>query len=145
MCRWMQQQQIIVRIDNDNSLNNVLHRLMSGKGHILNVTQASISRTMARYSITSVRLNSTQLSTMLINLLIITNIILVLSKHSPYMHAAHTLLSENLIQNHDLSVNNTIPFRRRKKSCLFPLTRPTLIFHADPKVFFSSISEKNPN
>ena len=35
--------------------------------------------------------------------------------------------------------------RRRKKSCLFPLTRPTLIFHADPKVFFSSISEKNPN
>ena len=34
---------------------------------------------------------------------------------------------------------------RRKKSCLFPLTRPTLIFHADPKVLFSSISEKNPN
>jgi len=34
---------------------------------------------------------------------------------------------------------------RRKKSCLFPLTRPTLVFHADPKVFFSSISEKNRN
>ena len=32
-----------------------------------------------------------------------------------------------------------------EKSYLFPLTRPTLIFHADPKVFFSSISEKNPN
>jgi len=31
------------------------------------------------------------------------------------------------------------------KSCLFSLTRPTLVFHADPKYFFSSISEKNPN
>ena len=39
----------------------------------------------------------------------------------------------------------SVIFRRRKKSCLFPLTRPTLFFHADPKVFFSSISEKNPN
>jgi len=32
--------------------------------------------------------------------------------------------------------------RRRKKSCLFPLTRPTLIFHADPKVFFSAQFQK---
>jgi len=31
---------------------------------------------------------------------------------------------------------------RRKKSCLFPLTRPSLVFHADPKVFSSSISKK---
>ena len=35
--------------------------------------------------------------------------------------------------------------RRRKKSCLLPLTRPILVFHANPKVFFSSISDKNPN
>ena len=38
--------------------------------------------------------------------------------------------------------------RRRKKSCLFPLTRPTLVFHADPKVFSAQFQKKiliNPN
>jgi len=35
--------------------------------------------------------------------------------------------------------------RRIKKSFLFPLTRATLVFHAYPQVFFSSISEKNPH
>ena len=29
-----------------------------------------------------------------------------------------------------------------EKSCLFPLTRPTLIFHADPQVFFSAEFQK---
>jgi len=39
-------------------------------------------------------------------------------------------------------LTNNIFIRRRKKSCLFPLTQTTLVFHADPKVFFSSITKK---
>ena len=33
MCRWMQQQQIIARIDNEKPLNNALQKSMSGKSH----------------------------------------------------------------------------------------------------------------
>jgi len=36
-------------------------------------------------------------------------------------------------------------FIRRKKSYLFPLTRPTLVFHADPKVFFQLNLKTNPS
>ena len=38
-----------LRIDNDNTLNNALHMLTSGKGQILKVTQASISCTIASF------------------------------------------------------------------------------------------------
>ena len=35
------------------------------------------------------------------------------------------------------SLINTLLFRRKKKICVFPVTRPTLIFCCDPKVFIA--------